>query len=66
MAKKKSDWHEYPNERPTKMGYYLVITHKDARAACFWNGWAWEYDILGTGMRANVRAEVVKFFKEWA
>ena len=65
MQKKKTGWREYPAERPEAEGYYLVITRKDGRAACYWNGLSWEYDIIGTGMRAYVRAQDVKLFKEW-
>lgn len=64
MAGTKS-WKSYPDETPPSIGYYLVITAKDGRAACFWNGYSWEYDIIGTGMRASVRASDVKLFKEW-
>lgn len=66
MAETKSQWKEYPHEKPAFEGYYLVISRDEkARAACYWNGFSWERDVIGTGMRAHVRAEDVKYFKEW-
>lgn len=62
---KKDEWHKYPDERPQSVGYYRVILASDGRAACYWNGYSWEYDVIGTGMRASVRARDVKLFKEW-
>ena len=58
-------WHAYPDQRPSKPGYYRLIAKDGARAAGFWNGISWQYDILGSGMKAPIRADEVKFFKAW-
>lgn len=63
--KKLKGWREYPTERPIAQGYYRIIAKDGARAAGYWTGYCWQYDILGSGMKAAIHAEDVKFFKEW-
>lgn len=62
---KKDEWHKYPDERPQNIGYYRVEAKTGAKAAGFWNGFAWEYDIVNTKLRASLRAEFVERWKEW-
>ena len=64
-ANKQKGWHEYPYETPPSPGYYRVIAKDGARVAGYWNGFSWQYDIIGSGMKAPLRADDVKFFKAW-
>lgn len=58
-------WSIFPDERPPKVGYYRVETGRGAKAAGFWNGLSWEYDIINAGMRAPLRQEHVQYFRSW-